>query len=800
MKGKTMFNNYLKTAIRNMKKYTGFTLINLFGLTVGLTAFMLIALFVRYELSFDRYHEHADRIYQMPYTPLPLASALMEECPEVVSAARVWSWGESGERLFSNGETHFQEVVHYADPEIFNIFSMPLLYGDPETALNDPFSIILSRKVAERYFGDENPLGKVLTVSQSGDWRLGDNRDYTITGVFENIPANSHFVMDMIVPFKSLIAVNLVKNLWKDNNSITYLLLSRGSDPGKAEKTISSIVRKYKYPHVEEANDAGVRFPLRPLTSIHLDKDAVLHFTSYYDIKYIYLYASIAVLILIVACINYINLTTARSIKRSKEVGIRKVIGAGKAQLIRQFLSESFLLITAATVLSLILVRLFLPYYSSMIGRPLQFIPAENSHLTLGIIAVLVFMGVICGGYPAFYLSSIRPVFILSGKSTGTSRGLSLRNILVIAQFTITSILIISMLVVKNQLHFIQNKNLGFSKEQVIFSKIEHNVALRNNIVPVKAELEKNPNILAVCCSGTLPNNIRWRHTHGGLRSKTSGKFFPFYVGLVDYDFIDVFGIDIVEGRNFSRHFPSEMESAVIINEKAANACEWDSPLGKEFRMRNWNGRRVHIVGIMKDFHSRSLHDPIPPLILALTASWQKYLSIKISTANIPATIDYIESTLKQFSPNYPYEFQFLDETLESAYRTEQEMGNILNALASLSIIIGCLGLLGLSSFTAMQKTREIGIRKIVGASVLKITVMFLQIFIKWVFLAVLISWPIAYFAVHKWLQNFAYRTNLSIWIFFLSGLAALLIAVLTVSYQTIKAARANPVESLRYE
>ena len=795
-----MFKNYLKIAWRNLKRYKGYSFINTAGLVVGMAAFILIMLFLRYELSFDRHHENADRIYRIARTPLPLASALMEECPEVVSAARIWSWGERGEILVSHGETHFHEIAYYADPEILDVFSIPFIQGDPETALDDTFSIILSRRVAEKYFGNVNPLGKVLTVTQSSDWRMGINSDYIITGIFENMPANSHFVMDLIVPYNNLIVSNRFKNLWNDHNAFTYLLLDKRTDPRELEGKLSTIIKKYEYKNSEKADNVKGKYPLKPLTSLYMDKDAILHFTSYYDVKYIYLYASIAMLILIVACINYINLTTALSIKRRKEVGIRKVVGARRAQLIKQFLSESFILIVIALTVSIILVMLFLPYYNNIIGRPLSFDPAKNTQLFLGFIAVIVFMGIVCGGYPAFYISSIRPATILSGKSFRISKEFSLRNILVIAQFSITTILIICTLIVKNQLHFIQNKNMGFDKEQVIVSKIEHNIGLRDNIESVKAELKKNPNILAACCSGSLPNDIRWRHNRGGLRSKKSGEFFPVYVGYVDYDFIDVFGIEIIEGRNFSRDFPSEVDGAVLINQTAAKECEWDSLIGKEFRTQNWDGRTVKIVGIMKDFHSRSLHQPISPLFLGLSNSWKVYLSIKINTANVPETIDYIEKTLKEFAPGYVYEFKFFDEAFEKAYKTEHEMGNILSAFAFLSVFIGGLGLFGLASFTTEQRTKELGIRKVLGASAESIMSLLLKDMTKCVLIANVITWPLAYFLMHKWLQNFTYRISINWWIFMLAAVFTLGIAVLTVCYKVIRAASANPVDSLRYE
>jgi putative ABC transport system permease protein len=806
-----MLNNYLKTAWRNLKRYKGYSFINIAGLAVGMAAFILIMLFVQYELSYDRYHENADRIYRViretpesasPITaeaaPGPMAPVLMEEYPEVISAARIFRWGR-GEKLFLHGEICIHETLYYADPETFDVFSIPFIKGNPKTALNDSFSIVLSRRLAEKYFRNENPMGKVLTLKESSDSKAGERNNYIIAGIIENMPQNSHFILDMIVPYKNLILSNRVGRTWEGgNNPHTYLLLDKRANPKNLERKLYEILKKYKYQNSENANDSQEKYFLQQLTSIHLNTHVISDITSNYDVKYIYLYSSIAFLILIVACINYINLTTARSLKRGKEVGVRKVVGAKKAQLVKQFLSESFILIVISLTVSVILVLLLLPYYNSITGRQLSFNPVENTHLLMGLALIIVFVGLFSGSYPAFYISSIKPISILSGKFIKSTKGFGLRNFLVVAQFSITAILIVSTLVVKNQLNFIRNKDMGYNREQIIVSNIDKNMELRNNIEAAKTELGKNPNILSVCCSSSLPNNIRWRPR--GLPGKNPGEFVPAFAGIVDYDFVDVYGIKIIEGRNFSRDFPSDAEGAVLINEMAAKACRWDSPIGKEYRITDWDGRTVKIVGIIKDFHSHSLYQPISPLFLGLSSSWKVYLSIKINTANIPETIDYIEKTLKEFAPNYPYEFQFFDDVFGRAYETEREMGNILSSFAFLSIFIGCLGLFGLASFATEQRTKEIGIRKVLGASIENIISLFLKDVTKWILIANVITWPIVDFVMHKWLQNFAYRISVYWWIFLLAGALTCGIAILTVCYKVIRAATANPVDSLRYE
>ncbi len=805
-----MLKNYLKTAWRNLKRHKGYSFINITGLAVGMAAFILIMLFVQHELSFDRYHGNADRIYRVieenpgqasPISaeiPSPMAPVLMDEYPEVISATRIFKWGRD-KKLFLYRKKLIYETLYYADPETFDVFSISFIQGDPKTALNDPFSIVLSKRLAEKYFRNENPIGKVLTLKESSDRHAGAGNNYQISGIFENMPQNSHFIMDMIVPFKNLILSHNTRMTWeKGNNPHTYILLDKRADPKDLEKKFHSLLKKYKYQNTEAAGDPKEKYSLQPLTSIHLDTHVSSDITSNYDVKYIYLYSSIAFLILIVGCINYINLTTARSMKRGKEVGIRKIVGAKRGQLVRQFLSESFILIFIALTVSSILVRVLLPHFNSMTGKSLSFNPINNLQLLLGFIFIIFFVGFSSGCYPAFYISSIKPISILSGKFVKSAKGFGLRNFLVVAQFSITSILIISTLVVNKQLNFIQNKDMGYNREQIIVSNIEKNMELRNNIDAAKTELIKNPNILSVCCSSRLPNDIGWKPR--GLPAKKQGEFVPTYTGIVDYDFLDVYGIEIVDGRNFSRDFPSDSERAVLINEMAAKACRWDSPIGKEFEIIDWDGRTVKIIGIIKNFHSHSLHQPKSPLLLGLSSSWKAHLSIKTNTANIQETIDYIEKTLKEFAPNYPYEFQFLDEIFGRAYQTEQEMGKIISTFAFLSIFIGCLGLFGLASFATEQRTKEIGIRKVLGASVESIMSLFLKNMTKWVLVANFITWPLSYFLMHKWLQNYAYRISVYWWFFILAGALTCGIAVLTISYKVIRAATANPVDSLRYE
>jgi putative ABC transport system permease protein len=576
--------------------------------------------------------------------------------------------------------------------------------------------------------------------------------------------------------------------------------LNENVNPQELEQKFPTLLDKYVYQSSEVEDNTKDRFFLQPLTSIHLDNHVDSYMSTNYDVKYIYLFSSIALLILFIACINYINLTTARSVQRGKEVGMRKVIGANRGQLIKQFIGESIVLTVLALITSIFIILIALSAFNSFIERELSLNPMENSQFIMVIFIIVVFVGLFGGSYPAFYISAFRPVAILNRTFYRISKRNALRNFLVVAQFSITIVLIIGAFVINGQLNFIKNRDMGYDKDQILILNVRHNREFRQNIEAVKTELKRNPDILAVSCSSSLPNEVGWGPTNLGLPGDEQDEIVPAFGTITDYDFVDVYGVEVVEGRNFSRDFVSDAGGAVLINETAAKACRWESPIGKEFSMRDYNNQTAKIVGIVKDFHLKSLHYPIRPLVIILDSRWEAYLSIKINLTNIPGALDYIEKTMKKFSPSYYCKFQFFDETFNKAYKTEQMMGDIFNSFASLSIFIACLGLFGLASFTAEIKVKEIGIRKVLGASVANIIAILTKEFSMWMIVANVIAWPLAYFFLDQWLQNFAYRIDLSVWPFILSGLAALAVALLTVSYQTIKAAKANPVDSLRYE
>lgn len=799
-----MFKNYFKTALRNISKHRVYSVFNIIGLATGMAVFVLILLYVQYELSFDRHHENAKQIYrvvtenpgnyylgsnQYGTTPPPLAPTLMTEYPEVLSATRIASRG--GILVACEEKSFLEERVHFCDPQTFEIFTFDFIRGNPQTVLQDPLSIVLSEKMADKYFGDQDPMGKVL--------RFDNALDFVVTGVFEDMSKNSHFTMDFIVPFESITKTG-VSNLqsWSNNSCYTYFLLQEGADADDLEAKFPALIDKYAGDDIWSWKGQKTRYLLQPLTKIHLYSHINFEISANSDIKYVYIFASIAFLILIIACINYMNLATARSAQRAKEVGMRKVVGALRIQLIRQFLGESIVLAFISLLVTVAIVDVCLPVFSLFVERELSFKVIENLPFLLGILAIVLFVGLFAGSYPALYMSSFRPVSVLRGAYSRSLKGRGMRNVLVVTQFVISITLIISTVVVRNQLHFVKNKDMGYSREQIIVLTI-YDRNLRKKMETLKTELKRHPNISQVS-SGNLPNHIN-SQTLVDWPGKPEDVDAPIYVGVADYDFVDLFEIAIVEGRNFSREFPADANGAFLLNETAVEALGWDSPLGRElYHWGNKNRPPRKVVGIMKDFHMHSLHLEIKPLYIFLDPDYHWNLSIKVKTIDLPQTIGFIEEKMKEFSPRYPFTYQFFDDIFDRAYRAERRIGTIFSVFSLLAILIACLGLFGLASFTALQRTREIGIRRILGASVSDIAYNLSQEFSKWVVMANVIAWPVAYFVMNRWLQSFAYRIHIGIFTFVFAGIVALAVALLTVSLQTIKAATANPVDALRYE
>jgi putative ABC transport system permease protein len=792
-----MLKNYLKVALRNIKKHKVYAFINIAGLSVSLTAFILISLFVQYEFSFDKYHAFSDRIYRIiqhqpkknymnsdyfAVTQGPLGPTLKERYPEVITAARMNKFDNV---LLTYGEKSFLENdFYFADPEIFEIFSINLEKGNSQYALTDPRSIIVSSKMAKKYFGNKDPIGKVIQGQNS--------REFVVTGVLEDMPNNSHFKMEFIAPFE---VFTEIQGMNADNWTpgwycYTYCLLDKRADPHTLENKLVSLSAE-----VFAKNRIESKLVLQPLQKIHLYSNINDEISANGNIKYIFLFSSIALLILIIACINYMNLGTARSLQRSKEVGIRKVVGAQKSHLVKQFLSESLILTVIAFILSILLVWTVLPVFSTYFERDIVFNLMGSAKFLLTLCALVFFTGILSGFYPAFLISSFKPKTALTSVLNRGSKSAVLRYSLVVLQFTISIILIICTLVVKNQLAYIQQRDVGYSKDQIVILRLPSSLA-GINMETIKTELKKNPQVLSASGSGNLPNDITSFNRFE--RPSSEGPLLSIYTGVVDHDFIELYGLEIIKGRNFSRDYPSDERDAVLINETAAKALEWETPLGQ--RLRHRNGRNPEVIGILKDFNFHSLHNEIAPLCLYLYSNSSYYLSLGIKTDNLPETLDFVENQMETFFAGYPFEFRFFDDIFDQAYRAEQKLGDLFIICALMAIFIACLGLFGLVAFTAEQRTKEIGIRKVVGASVSSIIHLLSTQLLRWVLLANVIAWPIAYLAMHKWLQNFAFRAKIGIEIFVVSAFITLFIALLTVSYQSIKSATRNPIDSLRYE
>jgi putative ABC transport system permease protein len=805
----TMFKNYLKIAVRNIKRHKGYSFINIAGLSVGLTCCILILLYVKYEFSYDKYHENANNIYRVVMkfpgidymdsnwfnaSPGGLKAALMEDFPEVIYSTRAT---RRRAYIYYDNNPFEERGIFFIDPEFFKIFSFPLISGDPETAVKEPFSMLITQKVAKKYFGNENPVGKKINV--------GKKYDYKVTGILENCPENSHFTFDILTSFNSLYTTDGKDNIetWNGFNDLwnTYLQLPENYNPDYLESKFPEMIKKYG------GEDFEGEFHLQPLTSIHLHSNINFEIEANGNILYIYLFSAIAFFIMMIACLNYMNLATARAASRFKEIGIRKVVGAGRRHIRRQFLGESMIFTLTAFFISIIFVQLSLPSFGSFIDRNLEFNFYSDFPFLIYLVCMALFVGLISGSYPAFYMSTLKPINIIKGALfTGsvTKKSSAFRNSLVVIQFVISIVMIVCTLTVYNQLVFIKNSNLGFTKEHIITGNIFDN-NLRNNLELFKTELSRYPQILDVYVNGDLPvtisasNYARWEGFAEGEEGPLT------YGAEVNYNFLDFFEIELIEGRNFSKEFTTDTSQAFILNETAVKITGWDEPIGKKYSL--W-GRSGYVIGVIKDFHNTSLHLKVEPIALWLTSPNIPNIlnrtindfAIKIGSSDIPGTLAFIEDKFKEHSPDYLFNFSFLDERVDRLYRSEQRLGRIFTYFTFIAIFISCLGLFGLASFTTEQRTKEIGIRKVLGASISGIMVLLSREFVKWVLAANVIAIPIAYIAMNRWLQNFAYRAGLGVHIFLFAALLAFFIAVITVSFKSFKSALANPVDSLRYE
>ncbi len=792
-----MFWNYLKIAWRNIKRYKGYSFINIFGLAIGLACCILILLWIQDELNFDRFHTNADNLYRIVtefhktepvthYWPVcaPLAPALKEEYPEIIKATRFTRLRRG--QLIKFGEKIFLEPrICLTDPDFFTMFTFLFLEGDPQTALSNPNSIVLVESVSAKYFGNENPVGKVLNIN--------NEFDFTVTGILKDIPENSTIQFDFLIPFiriEDFEKAWAVLDNWTLSGFATYVQLEKKA----SAETLVNKIAYYLKNHVPESEDV---IYLQPFEDVHLYSSHIqFSVEGQGDIAYVFIFSLVAFFVLIIASINFMNLATARSATRAREVGLRKVVGATRAQLIRQFFCESVGMAFFSLILAVVLVELFLPAFANLSGKILVLDFSSHYHIVLAIVIITLITGFISGTYPALFLSSLRPVKVLKGALKTEGRGFLFRRILVVSQFSLSILLIICTIVVSQQIGYIQNKKLGLNREHVVYLPIREYLAEKYETF--KTELDNTAGIMNVAASSSLPTSgVILTTDKVSWEGKNPEDNVVLEVTSTGYDFIETFDMEVVEGRSFSKEFLTDEEEAVVINETAKKIIGMEDPVGKQLILGD---SATTIIGVVKDYHFKSLHSEIEPLILALVPSLYRYVFIKLEARDVPSTLASIKSNWNMFFPDTPFEYHFLDEAYDKLYRSEQRMGILFNYFTVLAILISCLGLFGLASFMAEKRTKEIGIRKVLGASLSGIIMLLNKQFTKWVLIANFISWPIAYYAMSKWLQGFAYRINLGIWTFALAALIALVIAVMTVSYQSVKAALNNPANSLRYE
>ena len=792
-----MFKNYLKTTFRNTTRHKGYSFINLTGLAIGIACTLLILLWVKDELSYDRFHENGKDIYRiMSYgtkymiegidgTPAPLAPAIKEEVPGIVNYAR---FSDVSKLVCKYGDKVFYETRGLiADPSIFEIFTFPFVQGNPKTAFSEPLDVVITETMAKKYFGTEDPIGKTIEV---------EGNPAAVKGVIRDIPYNSHIQFDFLSSYEFIEEITGYGTSWGSFNFVTYLQLERDRDIQEIGKNITAVAAKNNCPQVKD----GVEFRLQPLSAIHLDnRGAFRNYADVGDRKYVYVFSVIAFFVLFIACVNFMNLSTARSTTRAKEVGMRKTVGASRRQLILQFFGESLFLTMTACVFALILVTALLPAFNQTAGKQLR-LNLIDIQLVLGLIIIVLLTALTAGSYPAIYLSSFKPVKVLKGMFKSEGKGQTFRRVLVVTQFSLSIALLIGTSVAYNQLRFLRHSKLGFNTENIVYVPVKENIG--KSYDAFKSELLSDPNINSVAAQYYLFAEQSFRTTGYDWEGREKDQEVDIILNLVDYDFIPMLGLELVEGRNFSKEYSTDATQAYILNEEAIKKMRMQDPVGKQF---SYGQRKGTIIGVLKNAHFRSLHVNIEPHVLFFLddvsiATEYGVVLIKVNSDKTEEALAKIQGIWKAFNPITPFEYHFLDQKYDSLYRKEQKIGTILNAFTLFAIIISCLGLFGLASFLTEQRTREIGIRKVLGASEPSIVFLLSKQFTKWVLIANIFAWPAAYFIMNEWLKSFAYRINIGIWVFVLSGMLAVGIALVTVSYQAIRAAWANPADSLRYE
>ena len=796
-----MIKNYLKFTFRNLTRHKVYSFINLFGLALSLACVILIMLWVQHELSYDRFHEKADNIFMvlrgeeetvMAPTCYLLAPSLVAELPEIINATRFAQTPETEKVLFRSGEKAFEENISFTDSHFFEIFSFPFLKGIPESALEGPTSVVITEKTAKKYFGNQEAFGQSIQM-----FLFGVKIPMSITGVIKDIPSNSHIDCDIFVTFRamSFLGIDLEGWDWGNQMPFTYILTKDNSD-------IEDLASKITACEIRNRPDEDLEklfYSLLPLKNIHLQAKNIKFFASTGNSKYVYIFTVIAFIILLIACVNYTNLSMALSLKRAKEIGVRKVVGANRRMLIKQLLGETIILSFLALLLAVLLVQFFMPAFNQLSGKSLT-IHYFDIRFLIGAVFIALFTGILSGYYPALILSSFHPAKILKAKSSLDLKGMALRKGLVVFQFSLSIILIISTIIVFNQLFFIKNSDIGYDRDHILCVRIASDMSGTYDVL--KNELLKNPDILGVSRAEPLDANVITNTDSVKWRGKEENKMQYFRVLRTDYDFASTYDIKIEEGRFYSPEFPADATGSYVINEAAAKVMGLESPVGEEISL--WESKGS-IIGVVSDFHFGSFHQSIEPLLIIISSGrlqnlYLRLLSVRFRPGTLQSSMKYVADKWKAIIPDMPYDYYFLNDALNTRYKAEQRMGILFRYFTILAIFIACLGLYGLTSISAEQKIKEIGIRKVLGASASNITVMLSKEFLKWVVLANFIAWPVAWYVMNMWLQNFAYRIHIGWGTFFLAGALAVAIALITVSFQAFRAATANPVDSLRYE
>jgi putative ABC transport system permease protein len=815
-----MLKNYIKIAFRNLWRNKGYSFINIFGLAVGLASCIIILMYVKHELSYDQHHEHADRIYrvtshidfagnylELASGPAPMGPTLLQDYPEVESMVRLRPRGNYTVR--QGDQNISEEGFVFADSSIFNVFTIPLLNGD-KSALTEPNTVALSEEMAQKYFGRKDVVGETLT--------LMDTYDFEITGVFETMPEISHFRFNFLLSMPTIDEAN--NNMWLSNNFRTYLLLREGSDPTEFEENFESIKKTYIEPQLQqfmgvsiaEFEAAGNRanYRLQPLTDIHLYSNLTGEFRANGSIEYVTIFSALAVFILLLACINFMNLSTARSSKRAKEVGVRKTLGSGKFELSTQFLLESLAFSFVALGVGLLLVELTLPYFSELAGRPITSDYFSSISVAGLILAIVIGTGLLAGAYPSLMLSSFRPSQVLKGTFLEQKGHGIFRKGLVVFQFSISIVIVVGLFTINKQLRFIQNKDLGFQKEQVIIIEGTYNLGTAEDIEGFKDEMIGYDSFQSGTVSSFLPvsgfgldDRAYWPENDTPTQDNTVSM----QSWDVDEDYIETLGMKILEGRDFDEERATDRNS-VILNEAAAVRFGFENPIGETIATYPMDSdgnidqnsvNEYEIIGIVRDFHYQSLRETVTPLALFYEPSYGN-IAFKMDAAGVSSAITLLEEEWESRAPSQPFHYTFLDERFNQMYQSENRVQDLMSAFSVIAIVIACLGLFGLSAFSAEKRQKEIGIRKILGASVPSILSLISKEFLYLILISFVISVPVAYLVMQQWLQEFTYRTEIGIYVFALAGIGTFLIAILTVSWQSIKAALMNPINSLRSE